>query len=180
MKIAARYGGFMRKPDFATLRVQIVGAKGHAGTMLRTVLAAAGVGHVVLLEDTRRALTLLAAEHFDALFVEETHLDSMNFARSARRRAALRNPLVPIFAIYNGPRRRDVEKARDMGVTSVICRPISPKTVADKLLQALLKPRPFISAPNFFGPDRRARGRVWRGQDRRKHTPRKSKILIDV
>ncbi|HUO02777.1 MAG TPA: hypothetical protein VMU31_08365 [Rhizomicrobium sp.] len=170
----------MRKPDFATLRVQIVGAKGHAGAMLRTVLAAAGVGYVVMIEDTRRALSLLSSEHFDAVFVEETHLDGMNFARSARKRAALRNPLIPIFAIYNGPRRRDVEKARDMGVTGVICRPISPKTVSDKLLLALLQPRPFISAPNFFGPDRRARSRAWRGRDRRKHTPRKSKILVDA
>ena len=41
----------MRKPDFATLRVQIVGTKGHAGAMLRVVLAAAGVGYVVQIED---------------------------------------------------------------------------------------------------------------------------------
>lgn len=170
----------MRKPDFAALRVQIVGAKGHAGTMLRTVLTTAGVGHVVQIEDSRRALSLLSSEHFDAVFVEETQLDSMNFSRSARKRAALRNPLIPIFAVYSGPRRHDVEKARDLGVTSVICRPVSPKTISDKLLSALLKPRPFIAAPDFFGPDRRARARVWRGGDRRKHTPRKSKIVVDA
>ena len=170
----------MRKPDFAELRVQIVGAKGHAGAMLRTVLAAAGVGHVVQIEDSRKALTLLSSEHFDAVFVEETHLDGLNFARSARKRAALRNPLIPIFAVYSGPRRRDVERARDLGVTSVICRPISPKTVSDKLLAALLAPRPFIAAPDFFGPDRRAKGRAWRGRDRRKNTPRKSKIMVEV
>ncbi len=170
----------MRKPDFGQLRVQIVGAKGHAGAMLRIVLAAAGVGHVILIEDARRALALLSHEHFDAIFVEESHLDAMNFARSARKRAALRNPLIPIFAVYSGPRRRDVERARDLGVTSVICRPVSPKTVTDKLLAALIKPRPFISAPNFFGPDRRARTRVWRGPDRRRQTPKKSRILIDA
>ncbi|HEX4371012.1 MAG TPA: hypothetical protein VH019_06670 [Rhizomicrobium sp.] len=170
----------MRKPDFATLRVQIVGTKGHAGAMLRVVLAAAGVGYVVQIEDSRKALSLLSSEHFDAVFVEESHLDGLNFARSARKRAALRNPLIPIFAVYSGPRRRDVEKARDLGVTSVICRPVSPKTVSDKLLAALIKPRPFIAAPDFFGPDRRARTRTWRGSDRRKHTPRKSKILVDV
>jgi PleD family two-component response regulator len=169
----------MRKPDFATLRVQIVGTKGHAGATLRIVLTAAGVGDVVQIEDTRRALSLLSSEHFDAVFVEETHLDGLNFARSARKRAALRNPLIPIFAVYNGPRRHDVEKARDLGVTAVICRPISPKTISDKLLAALLKPRPFIAAPDFFGPDRRARARAWRGSDRRKHTPRKSKIVVD-
>lgn len=178
--MALRQGGSMRKPDFATLRVQIVGAKGHAGAMLRIVLTAAGVGHVVQIEDSRRALTLLASEHFDAVFVEETHLDGLNFARSARKRAALRNPLIPIFAVYSGPKRRDVERARDLGVTGVICRPISPKTVSDKLLSALLQPRPFISAPNFFGPDRRAKGRAWRGGDRRKSMPRKSKILVEV
>jgi two-component system, chemotaxis family, chemotaxis protein CheY len=168
------------KPDLAHLRVQIVGSKGHAGAMLRIVLAAAGVGHVVQIEDSRRALALLSSEHFDAVFVEESHLDSLNFARSARKRAALRNPLIPIFAVYNGPRRKDVERARDLGVTNVICRPVSPKTVSDKLLSALVKPRPFIAAPEFFGPDRRARSRVWRGQDRRKTTPRKSKIIVDV
>lgn len=172
--------GSMPKPDFAGLRVQIVGAKGHAGAMLRVVLTTAGVGHVVQIEDSKRALHLLSSEHFDAVFVEESHLEGLSFVRSARRRAALRNPLIPIFAVYNGPRRRDVEKARDLGVTSVICRPISPKTISDKLLCALLKPRPFIAAPNFFGPDRRARNRTWRGQDRRKHMPRKSKILVDA
>lgn len=170
----------MRKPDFATLRVQIVGAKGHAGVTLRTVLTAAGIGHVVQTEDSRRALSLLGSEHFDALYVEESHLDSMSALRSARKRAALRNPLIPIFAVYSGPLRRDVERARDLGVTNVICRPVSPKTISDKLLAALMKPRPFISAPEFFGPDRRAKARVWRGQDRRKQMPKKSKILVDV
>jgi two-component system, chemotaxis family, chemotaxis protein CheY len=170
----------MRKSDFAALRVQIVGVKGHAGAMLRVVLSAAGVGHVVQTEDSRRALELLSTEHFDALFVEETHLDSLNFARSPRRRASLRNPLIPIFAIYSGPRRRDVERARDMGVTGVICRPVSPKTVSEKLVSALARPRPFISAPNFFGPDRRARPRPWRGNERRKQVPRKTKIIVDV
>ena len=170
----------MRKTDFAALRVQIVGAKGHAGAMLRIVLTTAGVGHVVQIEDSRKALALLSSEHFDAIFVEETHLDGLNFARSARKRAALRNPLIPIFAVYSGPRRRDVERARDLGVTSVICRPISPKTVSDKLQSALLAPRPFIAAPDFFGPDRRAKGRSWRGRDRRKNTPRKSKIMVEV
>lgn len=170
----------MRKPDFATLRVQIVGAKGHAGVMLRTVLTAAGVGHVVQIEDSRRALSLLGTEHFDAVFVEDSHLDSLTFVRSARKRAALRNPMIPIFAVYSGARRHDVERARDLGVTNVICRPVSPKTVSEKLLAALVWPRPFISAPDFFGPDRRAKMRFWRGQDRRKQTPRKSKILVDV
>ena len=170
----------MNDPDFSALRVQVVGAKGHVATMMRTVLTAAGVGHMLLLDDARRALELLTSEHFDAVFVEgPTHLEGISFARMARRRM-LRNPLIPIFAVYGGPRRRDVEKARDLGVAGVICRPVSPKTISEKLLVALVQPRPFISAPNFFGPDRRNKARVWRGGERRKQMPRKEKIqLVD-
>ena len=76
-------------------------------------------------------------------------------------------------------RRRDVEMSRDQGITDVICRPMSPKTVTDKLRAALRAPRPFIAAPEFFGPDRRAKDRSWRGEDRRAITPRKTKVHFD-
>jgi hypothetical protein len=87
--------------------------------------------------------------------------------------------MIPIFVVYGGARRRDVERSRDDGVTDVISRPMSPKTVAGKLRAALAAPRPFIAAPEFFGPDRRAKERPWRGQDRRKLTPRKAKVVLD-
>lgn len=168
----------MRRADFAALRVQVVGANSHAGALMRGVLAAAGVRHVVLVEDSRRALELLASQHFDAVFVEgETHLKGIAFARSARRKA-MRNPLIPIFAVHSGPKKREVENARDLGVSGLICRPLSPKTVADKLQAALTKPRPFISAADFFGPDRRTKARTWRGRERRQQTPRKETILV--
>lgn len=171
----------MAKLDLATARVLIVGAKGHAGPMLRTVLAAAGITRIELIDEPRRALDLLCIERFAAVFVESgAQLDDVPFALVARRTEALLNPMIPIFAVYGGARRRDVEKARDLGVTDVICRPMSPKTVADKLRAALAAPRPFIAAPEFFGPDRRAKERPWRGDDRRTLTPRKTKVVFDL
>lgn len=53
------------KNRFATLRM--VGAQGHAGVALRTVLSAAGVDHVVRIEDLRRALSPLGTGHFDPM-----------------------------------------------------------------------------------------------------------------
>jgi hypothetical protein len=44
---------------------------------------------------------------------------------------------------------------------------------------ALSTPRPFIAASDFFGPDRRAKERPWRGQDRRTRTPKKMKIVLN-
>jgi len=170
----------MTKLDLAAARVLIVGAKGHAGPTLRTVLTATGITRMVMMDEPRRALDILCSERFTAVFVEGgTELDGTPFAQAARRSPSLLNPMIPIFVVYGRPRRRDVERSRDDGVTDVISRPMSPKTVSDKLRAALAAPRPFIAAPEFFGPDRRAKQRAWRGEDRRKLTPKKTKVVFD-
>jgi two-component system chemotaxis response regulator CheY len=64
--------------------------------------------------------------------------------------------MIAIFAAFPEARKRDEETARDLGVHDMICRPVSPKTVTTKLRAMLVAPRPFIAAPSFFGPDRRA------------------------
>jgi two-component system, chemotaxis family, chemotaxis protein CheY len=171
----------MTQVDLASARVLVVGANGYAGPVLRAVLSAAGITRIVLIDEPRRALDLLCTEHFEAVFVESpAALDDMPFALAARRSQMLLNPMIPIFAVYGGARRRDVEKARDQGITDVICRPVSPKTVTAKLRAALAAPRPFIAAPEFFGPDRRASKRPWHGHDRRTRAPKKIKVQFDA
>jgi PleD family two-component response regulator len=171
----------MPQLNLAKARVLVVGAKGPAGSMLRTVLTAAGIARVVVIDDPRRALDVLCADPFEAVFIEgDTLLGEEPFAYAVRRDPALLNPMIPIFAVFGGPRRRDVEMARDHGITDVICRPMSPKTITEKLRAALAAPRPFIAAPEFFGPDRRAKERPWRGQDRRVLTPKKTKVSFDL
>ena len=163
--------------NFASTRVLVVGAKGQSGPLMRTVLTAAGLSKVVLIDEPRRALESLCAEPFDAVFAEATaRLEDASFALAVRRSDQVLNPMIPIFAVYSGARRRDVEQERDDGITDVICRPVSPKTIADKLRLALAAPRPFIAAAGFFGPDRRAKERPWRGADRRTVTPKKIKV----
>jgi two-component system, chemotaxis family, chemotaxis protein CheY len=171
----------MAQLDLAAARILVVGARGPAGSMLRMVLTAAGITRITLADEPRRALDMLCIEPFEAVFVEGSiQLDDTSFAMAARRNTMLLNPMIPIFTIFDGPRRRDVEMARDQGITDVICRPMSPKTVTDKLRAALRAPRPFIVAPEFFGPDRRAKERPWRGRDRRVLTPKKTKVNFDL
>ena len=166
--------------NLATARVLVVGAKGQTGPLMRTVLTAAGLSKVILIDEPRRALDMLCADLFDAVFVEATvRLDDVSFALAVRRSNQALNPMIPIFAVYGGARRRDVEKERDDGITDVICRPVSPKTIMDKLQLALDAPRPFIAAAGFFGPDRRAKERPWRGEDRRSLSPKKIKVSLN-
>ena len=76
----------MAESDLAAARILVVGAKGPAGSMLRMVLTAAGITRITLIDEPRRALDMLCAEPFEAVFVEGTiQLDDTSFAMAARR-----------------------------------------------------------------------------------------------
>jgi two-component system, chemotaxis family, chemotaxis protein CheY len=169
----------MERTDFSEHRVLVVGAKGHAIQLLRSLLGAAGVRNITHVGACGRALELLSTEHFSAVFCDYG-LDEAGekpFIVAARRSDAMLNPMIPIFVLQERARRRDVEKARDTGVTDVLTIPISAKALITKLQAAIQAPRPFIASTEFFGPDRRAKARPSNfGADRRKLAPKKIKV----
>ena len=48
-----------------------------------------------------------------------------------------------------------VLRARDLGATEFIAKPVSQQAMHRALKSALERPRPFIDEKSFFGPDRR-------------------------
>lgn len=169
----------MDREDFSNHRILIVGAKTHTMALLRSILGVMGISNILQVEDPRRALDLLATEGFTAVLCspDVEAVDGMTFPVAARRKEGILNPMMPIFLVQERARRRDVEKARDIGVTDVLTTPISPRTIMSKLKAAELNPRPFIVSNEFFGPDRRAKTRApWSGEERRKRQARKAKV----
>jgi len=169
----------MQRTEFSAHRVMVLGPKSHAVLLLRSILNTVGVGRVVHVEHSSRALELLGMEQFSAVFFDPAMdpIADQPFVVAARRSEAVINPMIPIFALQESARRRDVEEARDTGVTDVLTTPISPKTVMTKLRVATVSPRPFIASNEFFGPDRRARLRpTYYGSDRRMRAPKKAKV----
>jgi two-component system chemotaxis response regulator CheY len=171
----------MDSTNFSKHRVLLVGAKTHPLVLLRSVMGIAGVGKVIHVEEGRRALELLGMEHFSAVFCDDQlePVGDQPFVLAARRNDAMLNPMIPIFVFRERARRRDVETARDFGVTDVLTVPISPKTLATKLQVATHWPRAFIVATEFFGPDRRAKARpAYYGSDRRTRAVKKAKMNL--
>ncbi len=173
----------MEPSDFSTHRVLLVGAKTHALLLMRDVMNIAGIGKIVYAEKGARALELLGMEHFNAVLFEHDleKIDGLAFAKAARRGDAVLNPMIPIFAFAERARRRDVETARDLGVTDVLTTPISPRTITSKLKAAAENPRAFIVGREFFGPDRRSKSRgPYYGADRRTRAARKTKMDLTL
>lgn len=168
----------MQRTDLADLRVLLVGNRGHVMATLRAVLGVAGISRIVQAERPDRALDLLGMDQFAAVYCEHGSMaQDLPFAVAVRRLPSMLNPMIPIFTLASRAYRRDVEKARDLGATDVLTMPVSPRTLIEKLDAALAAPRPFILAPDFFGPDRRSRGReAFVGRERRFRVPRKQRI----
>jgi len=167
----------MEQTEFNAHRVLILGPKNHSIQVLRSVLVIVGVGKVVHVEDAPGALDLLTMEHFHAVFCVLDGETQAEFVIAARRRSAMLNPTIPVFLLQTHVKRRQVETARDSGVTDILTTPVSPKTVATKLRAAMKCPRPFIVAQEFFGPDRRAKARpTYLGNDRRKKAPKRMRF----
>jgi CheY-like chemotaxis protein len=177
--LGAGDGAVMERADIKDLQVLIVGGKPHAVTILRTAFGIIGLNQVSAIAKSERAIQHLRDEDVDAVFCDEAAgaVDGVPFPLAARRAEGVRNPMLPIFLVCSSPVRRQIEGARDDGVTDILVRPVSAATIIRKLRIAVLAPRPFILAGGFFGPDRRGGVRSpFFGRDRRTRRPRKLSV----
>lgn len=157
----------------------LVGGKPHTVQIMRQVLGILGVRHIDWTADSYAAIELLRTHHYTAVWCDEHALRAgyEDFASAARQTPGILNPMIPIFLVCAGPRRREVEAARDMGFTDVLARPLSAATIMRKLKSSLASPRPFIATGDFFGPDRRSPSRPgFEGKDRRTRKARQVKV----
>ncbi|MEJ0028154.1 MAG: hypothetical protein WDN01_19170 [Rhizomicrobium sp.] len=168
--------------DLRNLHVLLVGGRPASIQILRTAFGLLGMKQVTVIGESARAIETLRAQTFDAIFCDAgaEPYKNMSFPAAARRANGILNPMAPLFVIYTNARQRQVEQARDVGVTDVLTHPVSASTIARKLEAAIVAPRPFIAAPTFFGPDRRARRgtTTWSGDERRKRTAKKTKVSV--
>ena len=66
--------------------------------------------------------------------------------------------------------------ARDAGANEVLAKPVSVHNLVRRLLSVIENPRPFVSCPTYFGPDRRFKIEGYPGGVGR----RKGDKIIDV
>lgn len=163
--------------DLRSLKVLVVSADTFGLNVLRAALHLADIRDIVVVRDCDSAMRLLRTDDFSALFCdgEQPAVGRLPFAVAVRRAEGMRNPMLPVFLVSAVPGQRLVSRARDLGVNSVLARPISAAAIARKLSIAIHAPRPFIVTSEYFGPDRRVRDKR-RADDRRKRQAKRVAI----
>lgn len=162
--------------DFEFLQQLIVG-----------MLRAFGVGNIIVCSSGEEAQGLLsvmaASKSGDVKMVDIVLADWMmpegsgeqliKWIRNHKNDKIKFMPLVLVSAFAS---EEVVKAARDFGANEALVKPVSGEKLATRILSVIDHPRPYIKAPNFFGPDRRRKDMVWKKDERRKMEPEKIKV----
>ncbi|GAB3444539.1 response regulator [Insolitispirillum peregrinum] len=154
------------------LNFLVVDDNKHMRALVKTILHALGSKNVHEAADGADAFKEL--RHFPADIIicdwNMSPLDGLDFVRLVRTGKDSPNPFVPIIMLTGHTEMHRVIEARDAGVHEFLAKPISAKGLYSRVKSIIERPRPFIRAGLYFGPDRRRRQIDWKGSERRKNS----------
>lgn len=82
-------------------------------------------------------------------------VDGLEFTKFIRSDIDSPDIFTPIILMTGHTEKWRIITARDAGVNELLAKPISAKTLYDRILAVIEKPRPFVRTKSFFGPCRR-------------------------
>ncbi len=160
-----------KRYDISSLSFLVIDDNSYMRSIVKTLLKGFGVQNISEASDAAEAFEEFQSTKTDVIIVDyalET-LDGIEFVQLVRQANDSPNPYVPIIMLTAYSDRSRVEEARDAGITEFLCKPISAKDLYVRVLQIIERPRPFIRAKSYFGPDRRRRTDTnYTGPERRK------------
>ena len=143
--------------------------------LVKSVLQIYGFKDVLTAHSGEEAFELVC-KHDPDLIITDWMMEPMNgldFTKKVRSDPLSPNPYVPILMMTGFSSRIRVEEARDFGITEFLVKPFTSKDLYVRIAQIIEKPRQFVDAGSFFGPDRRRRdsaeyeGPKKRGEDKK-------------
>jgi len=137
-------------------RVLIVDPNLHAARLLTDIMKGLGARDIVVQPDEERAMMAAAELEPGIVFTERTGegLDGESFAR-ALRRSDMNCRRAPIIMITADATERTILGARDSGVHEFLRKPFTSADLFKRVENVALKPRDWVEAVGYVGPDRR-------------------------
>lgn len=146
----------LAKLEPAIRRVLIVDSNPHAARLLAEIMKGLGAGDIVVEPTEKRALLTAATLEPGMVFTERTGegLDGESLAR-ALRRSDLNCRRAPIIMVTAEATATTIMGARDSGVHEFLRKPFTSADLFKRVENVALKPRDWVEAIGYIGPDRR-------------------------
>lgn len=166
--------------DLKNINVLLVEDSRAMQTLIASMLRAFGVGDVLVCEGANEAIGILTITQArkktgdikgidivltDWLMPQGSGVDLLEWIRSHE---ADNIKFLPVLLLSAYTTQKVISTARDYGANEALVKPVSGSKLAGRILSMVDKPRPFVSAKEFFGPDRRRQDMPYKGDNRRK------------
>ena len=145
------------KKGLTPLRAFIVDDNANMRSLLRLLLNALDIRLLFEYSDGQAALSEVPLHQPD-LILSDLSMVPMNgvaFAQALRRSTDAQMRVLPIILITGHTERRRIEAARDAGVNEILAKPVTAGSLVHRIEEIILRPRPFVSNSDYFGPCRR-------------------------
>lgn len=147
----------MIRIDFNRLHFLVVDDNANMRRMVRAILHGFDAREVHEAEDGADGLETFN-NHMPDIIVADWAMpifDGLELTQIIRQPGTSANPFVPIIMLTGHAEKKRVASARDAGITEFLAKPISPKSLYQRIVNVIVNPRPFIKTKAYFGPDRR-------------------------
>lgn len=152
--------------SFDALNFLLVDDNQHMRAIVAAILRSSGVRHLREAEDGAEGLESVRQFPPDIAIVDfkMAPMDGVEFVREVRKG---KHAYLPIIMMTGFSDRGRVFEARDAGVTEILAKPITARSLLERVESVVLNPRPFVRTENYFGPCRRRTNGVYHGEERR-------------
>jgi CheY-like chemotaxis protein len=167
-KLAGRGGSVTL--NLSDLSILIADSNAYARRIIHGILRGFGANKLLEVANEKDLLRTLTVQKIDILICDERLPEhgGLALARAIRRNAKNENRTMPILVMTGDARESTIRQARDAGANMVVTKPMSPKSLYDRLAWIAFRPRKFIDTDAYFGPDRRFKTEGYPGPGRRK------------
>jgi len=143
--------------NLSRVGVLVVDDNPHMQLLVRSILDACGVGVVRRASDGMQAIDEMRAIMPDIVLTDFSMkpMDGVEMTKHIRAGGDVSNPYVPIIMMTGYTELYRVIEARDAGVTEIIAKPVSLRALYSRIVAVIERPRSFVRAGAYFGPDRR-------------------------
>lgn len=159
----------MARSVYEALTVLVVDDSIFMRRLISRLLEIMGIGRILLAADGEEAWSKFLAHKPDIVITDAAMTPTDGFMLTQRLRAMDESELraVPIIMVSAHSHRTAVERARDIGISDFLCKPISPRLLYERIISVLNKPREIVHTQDFTGPSRRQSDEAFDGPERR-------------
>lgn len=139
--------------DFTELSIVIADDSSFFRTVIKSILRGFGIRNMHEVADGADCLDAIAERRPDILFLDwEMPIFSGPEVMRQIRKEDSPDPFLPVIMVTAHTERARVQQATRLGIHELLCKPVAPKSVYQRLTSVVVNPRPFIRSDQYFGP----------------------------